>query len=124
LRVFLNHPHLPSCEDCQKWLYELKTGRREEKYGLPVLRPAGVGTPCRQCPKIPEGSPPEPASAVVLSPANLRCWNHYRECRATGCWPDDARARENAALIRAEEEQAERASQISVLASLIGLRGK
>lgn len=36
-------------------------------------------------------------------------YQHYRECRATGWFPDDALVRQNAAAIRNLEEQRARA---------------
>lgn len=116
-------PQLPTCADCQKWVYDLKTGRRTERGGVPVERPANVGPPCRVCPKVPEGMPPVPASAVELTDANLMALAHYRECRATGRWPDDERVRRNAALIRDVEDAVE-ATRAVAAQRLLGMIGR
>lgn len=42
-----------SCDDCRKYLYDLKSGiLRKDHKGNPKPRPAGTTTPCDQCPKI------------------------------------------------------------------------
>ena len=46
-----------------------------------------------------------------MKPHNWRAYNHYLECKATGCWPDDWIVRRNAALILAVEESAARQTQ-------------
>ena len=64
----------------------------------PVRRPAGHHPPCRYdstpCPK---GTPENPKS---LSARNRKVLDHYRECEATGQFPNDAIVRQNAAIIR------------------------
>ena len=120
--MFRLHPQLPRCEDCKRWVYDLKTGKRTLRGdGSPVERPPGVGTPCRNCPKIPEGQPPCPESAVELMPENVMCVVHYKQCRATGRWPEDERAVRNAAHIREVEDAIDRAQALAgqgVLAAL------
>jgi hypothetical protein len=110
----LLHPQLPSCEDCKRWMYDLKTGRRDERDGRPIPRPANVGTPCRNCPKIPQGAPPKPESATELTPENLVCVMHYGECKAVGRWPDDGRVARNADLLSGVEKAVERAQAAGV----------
>lgn len=63
-------------------MYDLETGERETTCNglLPVIRPPGVPMPCRECPK---GSP-EREHEFVLTPANRRTWELFKECRATG----------------------------------------
>jgi hypothetical protein len=39
-----------------------------------------------------------------LSPRNESALQHYRECRAVGCFPDDPIVRANAAIVRAWED--------------------
>lgn len=117
MRLILLHAGIASrsCADCQKYLYYDRGsedfGARVERGGLPVLRPKGVKTPCEWCPKIPPGEAPIPANAVELSDKNLLALIHYRECRATGDFPDDPIVRRNAALIRGAEDVAERVHQ-------------
>lgn len=55
----------------------------------------------------------------------LECYDHYRECKAVGVFPDDAVVRRNAAAIRDVEDVAEQNRQgefQSVLMSL-AMRG-
>jgi hypothetical protein len=49
-----------------------------------------------------KGSPEHPRT---LSEANQRCYEHYRECRAVGRFPDDPIVRRNAAIIREIEDE-------------------
>lgn len=68
------------------------------KAGKPVRRPAGKGPPCRYphtpCPK---GTPENPKT---LSALNEKVLEHYRQCAATGHFPDDPIVKKNAGLIR------------------------
>ena len=43
-----------------------------------------------------------------LSPENEQVWEHYRECRAVGQFPDDPLVRRHAALIRETEDECHR----------------
>ena len=63
----------------------------------------------------PKGTAEEPK---VFSPQNWAAFQHYRECRATGQFPDDQIVRRNAALIRSEEDRQERERQERILISL------
>jgi hypothetical protein len=74
-------------------VYDEQTGRRQTWRGEPYRRPAGTGPPCRLCPK--QG----PHKGVALTPANARAVEHYRECAATGQFPDDPIVRRTAAII-------------------------
>lgn len=76
-------------------------------------RPIGSGrwltnddghTPCDVCPKIPEGKPKERRYAVELSVKNRRAWQHWRECRAIGQFPDDPVVRRNAEILQAIQD--------------------
>jgi len=91
------------------FVYDEITGRAYENpphSGRLVPRPPGAVAPCRiagvGCAK---GTPEKQRG---LNPANLAAYRHYRECRATGRFPDDAIVRRNAAIIRAQEESHER----------------
>jgi hypothetical protein len=90
-----------------KYVYDEASGKAVEHpphSGRLVPRPAGALPPCRiaglGCPK---GTPENPLS---LSDVNSEAYRHYRECRATGNFPDDPIVRRNAALIRAQEDEA------------------
>lgn len=109
--LLLEHPGLPSCADCQQWVYDPDTwqvSRYPPKTGLPLARPPHTPLPCWKCPKIPHGSDPCPANAVELSPKNALAYEHYLQCKAVGRFPRDGIVERNAGLIRWAEEQAER----------------
>lgn len=92
-------------------------GRREkDALGRDRPRPPGLPTPCSTCPKV-DASPGERrtlpvvelrARAVELTPQNWQAFEHDRECRAVGRWPNDPVVRRNAAIIAEERESHER----------------
>jgi hypothetical protein len=102
----LSQPHLPSCGDCEVYVYDLKTGRKVTKYGRPAKWQKGQQPPCHTCPKVAIGDPPTPAGGrkSELTPANERAYAHYRECRAVGRFPEDSRVYRNADIIRQIED--------------------
>ena len=55
--------------------------------------------PCSTCPKIPKGRPHVPDSAVELNSRNYKAYQHWKECRAVGQFPDDAIVRRNASVM-------------------------
>mgnify|MGYP001559404677 CR=1 FL=1 len=102
----LGSPELPSCGDCQKWLYDpdrgwAKTIKGHGKRARPVARPKGVPTPCHRCPKIPKGKEPKPENAVELSGKNRRAWLYFAKCQVDklGLIPQDEITVKNNALI-------------------------
>lgn len=106
------HPELPTCGECQKWVYDPTKGwKQSERGGKPVRRESGSPTPCGLCPKIPRGERPHPAHAVELSDDNYRAWLHYQRCKAVGRFPADAMVERNAGIIRTIEEQVARDQQ-------------
>jgi hypothetical protein len=74
----------------------------------PVERLPGQPTPCRWCPKIPDGAEQVRTSAVEISQANWLAYTHYLECRAIGTFPDDPIVRRDAAIIRNVEDESGR----------------
>lgn len=82
----LFHPGAASidCRDCQSFIYDLETGRRQTYRAGPTLeekpcrRPAGSPTPCHRCPK----QSPENARRRQLSQRNLFTWELFRRHRA------------------------------------------
>lgn len=80
--------------------------RVERPRGTPIPRIKGQRPRCEWCPKVPEGDPPEPASAVEMNQRNWSAYRHYLECKAIGQFPDDPMVRKNASIIRQIEEQA------------------
>jgi hypothetical protein len=122
--MILHHPEVPTCKDCQEWMYDkewkktlrLQIGPDGELARLPLRRRKGDPTPCPTCPKSHDGQPhPE----KELSRKNAAAWRHYMECKATGQFPDDAIVRHNAALIRWIEESADRSNQRMIPSLLI-----
>ncbi len=112
MRLLMMHPGIANldCDYCLKNMVDEKTGIPElNRRGLPALRILNMGSeflaPCRDfrlnakgrrirsCPK---GTPENPRT---LSPENELCYEHYRECKAIGQFPDDAVIRRNAAII-------------------------
>lgn len=62
-------------------------------------------TPCHECPKIPAGEPKERRHAIELSDRNKAAWQHWRECRAVGVFPDDPIVRRNAAILQSVQDE-------------------
>jgi len=130
VRLVLLHPAVAarSCDDCRAFVFDDRPdgfGRRLTRGGHPVRRPAGAPTPCSWCPKQPAAvsGVRTPDTAVELSPHNWRAYAHYRECKATGHFPDDPIVRRNAALIAQAERVEERLAQLNAAALAGGLRG-
>ena len=99
VRLILAHPEVAdrSCSDCAKYDYDQR-GEKVKRFGLPVLRPAGMPTPCFQCPKNVKGR------AYALSKKNHKAYRFYKECKATGQFPDDPIVRQCAAIIAEIED--------------------
>lgn len=89
-----------------------------KRFGLPVLRPLSIPTPCRFCPKIPADKDKTPEHAVELSDRNWRAYAHHMECRAVNSWPDDPIVRRNARIIRALLDEVDRQPMLLLIASL------
>lgn len=105
----LSHPEIPTCDDCQTWVYD-REWRRGER------REYGNATPCRRCPKGKLDARPHPEKD--LSDRNWQAWMHYQECRAVNHFPDDPIVRRNAAIIRAAEDSAARSMEGGMLGLL------
>ena len=78
--------------------------------------------PCRDpergCPK---GTPEHPRT---LLPENELAYEHYRECRAVGEFPDDAVVRRNAAIIRKVEDEVEIRADTEFRKTMISIIGR
>lgn len=105
MRLVLLHPQVAyrDCDHCQKYIYDESTGdvvlnRLDE----PRERDAGCPPLCRTKKGCPKGTPENPQS---LTPENEMAYQHYRECRAVGEFPDDPVVRRNAAFIRSVEDE-------------------
>lgn len=111
-----------SCDDCRKFIYDdAGRPRKHNRTGLPLVNMTGT-TPCSVCPKIPErvfdtdgreiAKTPLTAAklrphAVELTPRLRLAWQHYRECRAVGRFPDDHIVRGNASRFRHATDEAD-----------------
>lgn len=103
VQLLLSHPRVAArdCADCQKYVYDERTGRRVIHANGPVIRPVGTQPPCRiQNVGCPKGSPEQPRT---LTAENRLVFGHFRQCRATGAFPDDPIVRRNAELIQTVE---------------------
>lgn len=112
----LTHPEIPTCKDCQQWLYSPKTWIQAQRGGKPQPRPAGTPTPCWQCPKSEDKATPNPEAE--LTDRNWRAWELYQEIKAGRPMPHDAIVWRNCGLIRQIEDEAAR-SQGNYIAAMI-----
>lgn len=98
----LQHPEIPTCADCQKFVYNVRRGwKKDTRGGLPVVRPPGAPPPCWECPKSKDGLPNPGAE---LSDRNWRAWRLWLEIKAGRPVPDDRIVWRNCGLIGWAEE--------------------
>ncbi len=105
---------MPTCADCQAWLYDPDRGwQKTERRGMPdgIPRPPGTPTPCQKCPKA-GSKEPYPHPEKELSAKNLQAWWYYLQCQAddTRLLPRDRVVVRNNALIRLVCDQARQAN--------------
>ncbi len=116
----LCHPEVASrsCEDCAKWLYDEKTGRKMERGGQPLARPAGTPTPCWNCPK----KSPQEAKLIELSRKNMAAYDYYLMARAPlgGRLPADLTTLRNHAIIEQQVRHAEALDRLRATYAGIG----
>jgi hypothetical protein len=120
LRLLLALPKLPTCAECQKWLYD-EDWNQLGKPDKPVPRPTGTPLPCVKCPKSREHNKPRPDRD--LSDRNWLAWGYYHDCLAdtTGLLPRDLIVVRNNGLIRMLIDQQERKNQRVDLTPLVAL---
>lgn len=111
MRLLLLHPEVATrdCGHCQKFLYNPD--------GTLATYGGAAQIPCQRGPKqlpacrleigCPKGTPEQQRS---LNLVNVQAYIHYQECRAVGKFPDDVIVRQNARIIRAVEDECERAA--------------
>ncbi len=69
---------MPSCADCQAWLYDIKTGEwTEGRDGKRVPR-LNLPTPCESCPR----KAPQFEADTTLSEQNWKAYGLFLEVRA------------------------------------------
>ncbi len=111
------HPDVAfrDCQHCLKYIYDEKTGEAREHRGDFVERLPTVPAPCRRegCPK---GTPENPK---VLSNKNMLAYQHWKECKAVGQFPDDPIVRQNAAIIQEIHDQSKELKQIQMMGMML-----
>jgi len=124
IQLAILHPQVAyrDCADCEKNLYDADTGERQlDRNGNPIPRVKGTFAPCRYIdPRQPEGRCPKgtPEKSKALTDRNVLAWQHYRECKAVGQFPDDPIVRKNAGLIRQIEDAMEDSTRTMLKAML------
>ena len=58
---------------------------------------------------------------TTLLPCNELAYEHYRECRAVGEFPDDPIVRRNAVIIRSVEDEIERRNEAEFRKTMVAL---
>ncbi|QDU53542.1 hypothetical protein Pan110_59340 [Gimesia panareensis] len=101
--LLLLHPDLyfRDCQHCLKYIYDEETGELQKFHGEPCKRV--VPAPCcnPKHPKFPGSCPKRTAEKPkVLSSKNAKTYQHWKECKAVGQFPDDDIVRQNAAIIQ------------------------
>lgn len=89
------------CDQCTLYVFNETEAKPEIRNGKPVARPKGTATPCfyNRCVKG------KPNAYTALLPHNWYAYEHYKECEATGSFPDDPIVRRNARLIKMVEDE-------------------
>lgn len=107
------------CSHCQLYHYNEETGKPYEgRAGGLAKRHLGCPPPCRTHTGCPKGTPEE---SKELSLRNCFALDHYRECKATGLFPDDPIVKRNAKIISELMKHPEEKHRNEVSALLKGL---
>jgi hypothetical protein len=124
----LDHPDLAerTCEECCRWFYDTKTGRRSTSGGRPRPRPPGLLPSCFTCPKVANLPPaernPKAGARQTLSPKNWLALEFYYRARASRQVVSDPLAAANCGLIERVLDGYDRQQRRAVLL-LAGLAG-
>lgn len=111
------HPEVANrnCPHCQTWQYDDATGKIVEKpKGTPLKRYGPLM--CNTAAGCHKGTPDQQKS---LSPHNQLAYQHYRECRAVGHFPNDPIVRRHAVIIRDIEDQVDRIRSMEFQSSML-----
>jgi hypothetical protein len=92
VQLWILHPELPSCDDCERFAYDEHWKRVEwpgsesgymERFGAPP--------PCSTCPKCSQSEEKSPAAGRQsdLSPRNIACFDNYLGIRDGGLSEDE-----------------------------------
>ncbi len=100
LSLELSHPELPTCDDCQKWIYGSDWRRTERgRPPKPQERPKGTPLPCINCPKSRVHNTPRPDRELTNENRAALAYYHLCQADATGLIPRDLIVVQNNALI-------------------------
>lgn len=111
------------CNDCLKYVYDLKTGRPQtvlsvvdgKEAEVKVPFPSGKGPICTRINDVRKGCPKGQPFQRELNAKNRMAFEHFSECDAVGSFPKDATVRRNAGVIRQIKQQIEEAKRDSQL---------
>lgn len=113
---------------CLKYDWDEETGvvrTSRGPNGTPELRLLNMGpsflAPCRNDKGCRKGTPEKPKT---LHPINEQCFQHYRECKAVGHFPDDPIVRKNAVIISEILADIEHAKRTIMERTLINLAAR
>jgi len=119
VELVLFHPEVAhrDCQHCLKYLYDEKTGKPRQHQEDFVERLATIPAPCRTKSGCPKGTPENPKT---LSLKNMYAYQHWRECKAVGDFPNDPIVRRHAAILQGLHDIAEENRRNMFLASIVG----
>ncbi len=104
--------------DEEKGGYQLgRDGKRELRSSYNLGDMIVCPPMCRRSEGCPKGTPEKPKT---MNEANELCYEHYRECKAVGQFPDDPVVRRNAAQIAEVLEMWERYERIELANRSLG----
>ncbi|MCH9725557.1 MAG: hypothetical protein K0U86_11750 [Planctomycetes bacterium] len=122
MELLLFHPKVAfrDCEHCLDFVYNEETGQtRVTSRGECCKRLPTVPAPCRTSKGCPKGTP---ENQNVLSEKNMRAYQHWKECKAIGQFPDDPTVRRNAVIIQELTDIAAEQRQFQVMSAMMGGR--
>ncbi|WP_417390217.1 hypothetical protein [Gimesia sp.] len=118
MQVLLFNPEVAfrDCDHCLVNLYDESTGKVKMFHGQPVERLPSVPAPCRTDKGCPKGTPED---QKVLSAKNQRAYQHWKECKAVGQFPDDGLVRFHASIIQELVDLAAERKQFQMLSMMM-----
>lgn len=125
MTLLLCHPELPTCDDCEKYVYDEHWKQIENPIGEgPMLRD-GARPPCMRCPKCATSPEKSPAAGrqAELSPRNRQCLEHYWATK-DGCLTEEEKrdpvVRRTRAIINQVYDHYRTAQSAGVLSAMAG----
>ena len=101
--ISLVAPGLPTCADCQRWVYDDNWQKRMWR-GEPMPR-HDADTPCFRCPKARDG---KPNPGAELTPRNWQAYEYWLASKSGLPVAWDSTTRANFALVQLAHERAAR----------------